>query len=50
MTVHCPICFRKFEGDVDADIAPGDQLADHLTDDHQGASSKLLREGVTLDA
>jgi len=53
MTVRCPICYDTFEGDVidDApDIAPGDQLVDHLTDAHNPTLSKRLSEGVMLDA
>lgn len=49
MTVRCPICFHECPGDVEANIAPGDELADHLTDAHPSASSKLFREGVEMD-
>lgn len=50
MTVRCPICYHKCPGDVDADISPGDQLADHLTDNHNSVLSKHLSEGVRMDA
>ena len=54
MTVRCPICYETFEGvirgDDRRDIAPGDQLADHLTDDHQSVASKHLSAGVSMDA
>jgi len=54
MSTRCPICYEQFTGVVTEsgrpDIAPGDQLVDHLTDEHQPAQSKHLSEGVMLDA
>jgi len=54
MTTRCPICYEEFEGEITADgrrnISPGDQLADHLTDDHQSVQSKHLSKGVSMDA
>jgi len=54
MSTRCPICYAKFDGvatgDGRRDISPGDQLVDHLTDEHQSVQSKHLSEGVMLDA
>ena len=54
MTTRCPICFAEFDGEITGDgrrdISPGDQLADHLTDDHPSVQSKHLCEGVRMDA
>lgn len=47
-TPRCPLCYKRMVGDVDAGIAPGDRLADHLTDVHD-AFSPYLKAGVIGD-
>ena len=40
-TARCPYCFKAFEGDLEAGIQPGDELVDHLTDEHDVFSAPV---------
>lgn len=47
--IRCPICLLGIGGDPQANIAPGDELVDHLTDDHQGPFDQWVRKAIGTD-